>query len=305
MATTTNLGLTLPTVGADDDTWGTVNNAVINGFDAVFGATGAGTAVGLNVGAGKTLALGGAMSQAAWTTAGVKIKLAAATYTDTSTGAGTQAASYINVLGAPTFAFSNAVTVTNAFNAYFADPVAGTNATLTSKWAIGADSASFGSTTPVTVSSAGIMLQAGKPAFLAIASSTASNVTGDGTVATIAFGTEIFDRAGNFASNTFTAPVTGLYRLSAAAHILDIAAGHTEGHLRIVTSNRTFRLGYINPSAAKIAANELGFGGSVLVDMDVGDTATVAIVVGGSTKTIDIFGDATTLYTFFSGELVA
>lgn len=36
MATTTNLGLTLPTVGANDDTWGTVNNTVLSGLDAVF-----------------------------------------------------------------------------------------------------------------------------------------------------------------------------------------------------------------------------------------------------------------------------
>lgn len=36
MATTTNLGLTLPTVGADDDTWGTINNTVLSGLDATF-----------------------------------------------------------------------------------------------------------------------------------------------------------------------------------------------------------------------------------------------------------------------------
>lgn len=55
MATTTNLGLTLPTVGADDDTWGTENNDVHVGVDAVFKADGTGTSVGLKVGSGKTL----------------------------------------------------------------------------------------------------------------------------------------------------------------------------------------------------------------------------------------------------------
>ena len=55
MATTTNLGLTFPTVGASDDTWGTENNAVITGFDAVFKADGTGTSVGIKVGSGKTL----------------------------------------------------------------------------------------------------------------------------------------------------------------------------------------------------------------------------------------------------------
>ena len=55
MATTTNLGLTIPTVGADDDTWGTINNAVHTGVDAVFAAAGSGTSVGVKVGTGKTL----------------------------------------------------------------------------------------------------------------------------------------------------------------------------------------------------------------------------------------------------------
>jgi hypothetical protein len=55
LATTTNLGLTLPTVGADDDTWGGVNNTVHTGVDAVFKADGTGTSVGLKVGSGKTL----------------------------------------------------------------------------------------------------------------------------------------------------------------------------------------------------------------------------------------------------------
>lgn len=55
MATTTNLGLTLPAVGADDDTWGGVNNTVHTGVDAVFKADGTGTSVGVKVGSGKTL----------------------------------------------------------------------------------------------------------------------------------------------------------------------------------------------------------------------------------------------------------
>lgn len=42
MATTTNLGLTLPTVGADDDTWGTINNTVLSGLDATFAGAASG-----------------------------------------------------------------------------------------------------------------------------------------------------------------------------------------------------------------------------------------------------------------------
>lgn len=64
MALTTNLSLDKPTVGGDTDTWGTKLNTVIDGLDAVFKADGTGTSVGVNVGAGKTLAVAGTLSGA-------------------------------------------------------------------------------------------------------------------------------------------------------------------------------------------------------------------------------------------------
>lgn len=60
MTTTPNLGLTLPVPNVDTG-WGSTLNADFTLIDNIFAAAGNGTAVGLNVGSGKTLTLGGTM----------------------------------------------------------------------------------------------------------------------------------------------------------------------------------------------------------------------------------------------------
>ncbi len=84
---------------------------------------------------GDNLALAGNIASAAWGTAGVQQRNAAATFTDT-TSSGTVATVTANSFGVPTFAASAATTYTTAATLYIAgDPAQGTNVTLTNTYA--------------------------------------------------------------------------------------------------------------------------------------------------------------------------
>lgn len=143
-----------------------------------------------------------------------------------------------------------------------------------------------------------------QPAFLAFVSTTDSNVTGAGAVFTLGSGnalSEVFDQNGDFVTTgTFTAPVTGRYRLEFHTTVTGTTIA-TLLLLIINTSNRSYQMQTGRP------ANNQNFGGTLssLCDMDSGDTATFAIQVSGeAADTDDIFGDGGTLFTSVSGNLV-
>lgn len=105
------------------------------------GATGSGNLVYANaptLGGGR-LVISGNRTTATMGVSGQGLVTSGGTYTD-SGSSGVVAALYINLVQAPTIAASSPTTWTNAYSAYFIDPIQGTNATLTSKWAVGADS---------------------------------------------------------------------------------------------------------------------------------------------------------------------
>jgi hypothetical protein len=90
-----------------------------------------------------TLAIqgGDSWSHAAWTTTGLIIQEQGGSIND-STGTGTVANVYTRKWGGKTVTATGAVTYTNYYGSYFKADVAGTNVTMTYKWALGADSIS-------------------------------------------------------------------------------------------------------------------------------------------------------------------
>jgi hypothetical protein len=96
------------------------------------------------------------------------------------------AAAYTDAFGGNTIAASNSTTFTNYTTAFFREPTAGTNVTMTNKWAIGAESARFGTSNQLTISTSGV-LTATSPVFATPAlgtpsSGTVTNLTGTASI---------------------------------------------------------------------------------------------------------------------------
>ncbi len=138
--------------------------------------------------------------------------------------------------------------------------------------------------------------------FFAYVGTSATNQTGAGAVATLGL-TELFDDTNNFGSNTFTAPVAGRYQLNASVNLDGLSVAATLVSLKIVTTTRTYiQERSVNP---KVGGTQEALSLSVLAAMSVGDTATVTIAVSGMAgNTVTILGNATTMWSTFSGEKI-
>ena len=156
----------------------------------------------------------------------------------------------------------------------------------------------LGTTSHIVIDENGHVTKPLQSAFLVTPASTQSNVATDSDV-TVAFGTEVIDRNGDFSSNTFTAPVTGLYQLNATIEVENVdGAGDTYSKISFKASNRDRRF-FIDYNRVQTDSTIMTMAGSILVDMDANDTVHLEWYQAGGTAQADISAQST-----FSGALI-
>lgn len=162
-------------------------------------------------------------------------------------------------------------------------------------------SAAVSFNTGLAITSGGIMTNTKQPAFFAYSNTSPTNVTGDGTLYTLAMDTELFDTSASFNTGTFTftAPVTGVYSLSL---YLTFSPGNSDSvtDLAFINANgvsyQCLRGGpsfYQYPVTSSIT---YGMGNSIIVPLSATQTVLFQFQCTGGTKTVDVIGGQTNTY---------
>ena len=121
----------------------------------------------------------------------------------------------------------------------------------------------------------------------------------------VTFDTERTDAGGNFASNTFTAPVDGTYLFQATLDVRTIPATTDYLWCKIVTSNETyfgdiFRI----DDFANSEVDYFSFSCTAIADMDASDTAIVKIQSANAGTGWKVHGVSGQPHSFFQGYLI-
>ena len=104
---------------------------------------------------------------------------------------------------------------------------------------------------------------------------------------TITWDAEYFDNNSDFASNTFTAPVTGKYLLGCRLRTDSVDSGATYYYIMIATSNRNY-YNIMSPDRFSGDPTYFFFQITELTDMDANDTAYISFYQAGGTAQTDI-----------------
>ena len=156
-------------------------------------------------------------------------------------------------------------------------------------------------TQQMRIDTSGNVTKPNQPSFLVYKNPNQNNMATDTTV-TVTFENEVFDVGTNFASNTFTAPVTGKYLLGTTLILGQPSTAAAYVSVIIVTSNRNYTATLNDYDAFDSTAVYYSAGRTFVCDMDAGDTAFVGVYQGGGSATTDIY--ASTTGSIFFGHLL-
>jgi len=144
-----------------------------------------------------------------------------------------------------------------------------------------------GGSEAMRLDSTGAVTKPLQPAFSVTRDAYQSNLA-TGSAVAVVWQTEIFDQNSDFASDTFTAPVTGKYQFNVAMRLnaIDSAAAYYQTHLQ--TSNRNYEIDLLDPTEFNGDLQFHTVKGSILADMDANDTAIISIYQSGGTAQTDV-----------------
>ena len=126
--------------------------------------------------------------------------------------------------------------------------------------------------------SSGHITMPSQPCFLVNSSSDQTLTLGFDVVT---WGTEVFDVGSNFASNTFTAPVTGKYFFQAQVRIDTLDTASDYYYIALRTSNRS-KYAIVDPNFSS-DLNYYTMSISSVMDMDANDTCDIGVVQNNGT----------------------
>jgi hypothetical protein len=133
----------------------------------------------------------------------------------------------------------------------------------------------------------GAVTKPAQPAFRAYTNANQYNFAVN-TTHTLVFGAETFDQNGDFASNTFTAPVTGKYLLGFHLRLESPNQSQVYTDIRVVTTNRSAQ--YLVDQPAIGSSDYYTVTSMQLYDMDANDTAYITLYNSGGSAGMDITG---------------
>ena len=151
-------------------------------------------------------------------------------------------------------------------------------------------------TLAMTINGSGAMTKPKQPCFFAYASSQSG--IGSGTYDVI-FANERFDLGGNFATPSFTAPVTGKYAFQMSVLLVNLQAGGNAS-VYFQVSNAEIRV-WRQDTDGDAGTYETA-SGAIVIDMDANDTCKIQV---NSSVDNDYIIDGGAYSTHFSGYLVA